>query len=87
MSKDDWKSAADKVQDLDTIIVSTGTTTEAMIPFLSEKKDLTVITNALNVAYQLTKYETSPPSYWVVFCAIVNWTCWGISPRIPWSIW
>lgn len=51
------KAAADMVQDHDTIIVSTGTTTEAMIPFLSEKKDLTVITNALNVAYQLTKYE------------------------------
>ena len=51
------KAAADLVQDHDTIIVSTGTPTEAMIPFLSEKKDLTVITNALNVAYQLTKYE------------------------------
>jgi len=51
------KAAADLVQDDETIIVSTGSTTEAMIPYLSEKKGLTVITNALNVAYQLTKFE------------------------------
>lgn len=51
------KAAADLVQDGETIIVSTGSTTEAMIPYLSEKKGLTVITNALNVAYQLTKFE------------------------------
>lgn len=51
------KAAADLVQDDETIIVSTGSTTEAMIPYLSDKKGLTVITNALNVAYQLTKFE------------------------------
>jgi DeoR/GlpR family transcriptional regulator of sugar metabolism len=51
------KAAANLVQDNDTIIVSTGSTTEAMIPFLSEKVGLTIITNALNVAYQLTRFE------------------------------
>ncbi len=51
------KAAADLVQDNDTIIVSTGSTTEAMIPFLSEKVGLTIITNALNVAFQLTRFE------------------------------
>lgn len=51
------KAAADLVINGDTIIISTGTTTEAMIPFLSEKKDLTVITNALNIAYRLSFYQ------------------------------
>lgn len=51
------KAAADLVKDGETIIISTGTTTEAMIPFLTEKSGLTVITNALNVAYRLTPYE------------------------------
>ena len=51
------KQAADLVKDGETIIISTGSTTEAMVPFLAEKSDLTVITNALNVAYRLTRYE------------------------------
>ena len=51
------KAAADLVSDGETIIVSTGTTTETMIPFLSEKNDLTVITNALNIAYKLSFYQ------------------------------
>ncbi len=48
--------AAKLVQDGDTIIISSGTTTEAMVPFLASKTDLTVITNAINVAYRLTRY-------------------------------
>ena len=51
------KAAAGLVKDGDTIIISTGTTTEAMIPFLADKTNLTVITNALNIAYRLTQYE------------------------------
>ncbi|MDK2980510.1 MAG: DeoR family transcriptional regulator, aga operon transcriptional repressor [Chloroflexota bacterium] len=51
------KAAAELVNDGDTIIISTGTTTEAMIPFLSEKNGLTVITNALNIAYKLSFYQ------------------------------
>lgn len=51
------KAAAELVKDGETIIISTGTTTEAMIPFLADKANLTVITNALNIAYRLTQYE------------------------------
>ncbi len=51
------KAAAGMVKDGETIIISTGTTTEAMIPFLADKTDLTVITNALNIAYRLTQFE------------------------------
>lgn len=45
--------AADLVQDGSTIIITGGTTTAAMIPFLSGKKGVTVITNALNIAHDL----------------------------------
>ncbi len=51
------KAAADMVKDGESIIISTGTTTEAMVPFLCEKKGLTVITNALNIAYRLSQYQ------------------------------
>lgn len=49
-------AAADLVNDHETIIISSGTTTEAMVPFLSGKNGLTVITNAINVAGQLARY-------------------------------
>ena len=48
-------AAADLVLDNETIIITSGTTTEAMVPFLAGKNGLTVITNAVNVASQLTR--------------------------------
>jgi DeoR/GlpR family transcriptional regulator of sugar metabolism len=50
------EAAARLVNDNDTIMITSGTTTEAMIPFLANKKNLTVITNAINNAYHLTQY-------------------------------
>lgn len=47
------EAAAALVRDNSTIIVSGGTTTAAMLPFLDGKTNLTVITNAVNVAYTL----------------------------------
>lgn len=45
--------AADLVRNGSTIIITGGTTTEAMIPHLATKTGLTVITNALNIAQGL----------------------------------
>ena len=45
--------AASLVKDGSTIIITSGTTTEAMLPFLEHKRNLTVITNAITIAYQL----------------------------------
>jgi DeoR/GlpR family transcriptional regulator of sugar metabolism len=49
-------AAADLVNDHETIIITSGTTTEAMVPFLTGKNGLTVITNAINIASQLARY-------------------------------
>ncbi len=43
------KLAASEVEDHDIIFIDAGTTTSTMIPFLSERKHLTVITNSLTV--------------------------------------
>lgn len=50
------RAAADLVSDNDTIMITSGTTTEAMIPFLASKNNLTVITNAVNNAILLSQY-------------------------------
>jgi DeoR/GlpR family transcriptional regulator of sugar metabolism len=50
------EAAAGLVEDGDTILISAGTTTEAMLPFLASKNNLTVITNSIRHAYHLTKY-------------------------------
>ena len=47
-------AAAKLVTDNETIMITSGTTTEAMLPFLSKKNNLTVITSAINVAYKLS---------------------------------
>ncbi len=52
------EAAARLVQDGSTIIITSGSTTEAMIPFLADKKNLTVVTNAVNIAHQLTQYPS-----------------------------
>ncbi len=49
-------AAARLVQDGSTIIVTGGTTTEAMVPCLADKQGLTVITNAINIAGSLAQY-------------------------------
>ncbi len=47
-------AAAQRVADGSTLLISGGTTTEAMVPFLAGKQRLTVLTNALNVANLLS---------------------------------
>lgn len=48
-------TAAAMVADHSTILITGGTTTEAMLGFLTGRKGLTVVTNALNVAMQLSQ--------------------------------
>lgn len=47
------KKAADLVLDTDTIIIDSGSTTAELVRNLPEFQDLTIITNALNIANQL----------------------------------
>jgi DeoR/GlpR family transcriptional regulator of sugar metabolism len=49
------EAAAALVEEGDTILISGGTTTEAMLGFLATRRHLTVVTNALNVATILSK--------------------------------
>lgn len=49
-------AAAELVNDNETIIITSGTTTEAMVPFLTGKNGLTVITNTINIASLLARY-------------------------------
>jgi DeoR/GlpR family transcriptional regulator of sugar metabolism len=48
-------AAAALFGDNETIFLASGTTTEAIIPFLVDKLNLTVITNAINIAQQLIR--------------------------------
>lgn len=50
------KKAADLVNNGETIIIDSGTTTQFLAKNLAEKKNLTVITHALNIAYELAPY-------------------------------
>lgn len=50
------RAAAQHAEDGDTIMLGTGTTTAAMVPYLGDYEKLTVITNALNVALELAQY-------------------------------
>ena len=49
------QAAAVLIPDGATILLTGGTTTEAMLPFLAGRK-LTILTNGLNIAYHLTRY-------------------------------
>jgi len=49
------EAAAKLVEDGDTILITGGTTTDAMLPFLAPKKNLTVITNSISCAYNLSQ--------------------------------
>ena len=46
--------AAEMVNDGDRIILDSGSTTAAMVPYLRNKKNLIVFTNAVNIAYELS---------------------------------
>ena len=50
------QAAAELVQDGETIIITSGSTTGAMLPFLADKQNLTIITNAITIAYDLGQY-------------------------------
>lgn len=47
------QKAAELVVDGDRIILDSGSTTAAMVPYLREKQNIIVLTNALNIAYDL----------------------------------
>ncbi|NOI67043.1 transcriptional repressor AgaR [Vibrio sp. 99-8-1] len=49
--------AASMIQDGEAIILDSGSTIGYMTEYLDRKKDLVVMTNAINTAYQLTAYE------------------------------
>jgi DeoR/GlpR family transcriptional regulator of sugar metabolism len=49
-------AAAALVHDGDTIILTSGSTVMAMLPFLVARQNLTIITNVINVAYRLASY-------------------------------
>lgn len=50
------QAAASRVSSGSTILITGGTTTEAMLPFLAGSERLTVLTNGLNIAYHLARY-------------------------------
>ncbi len=50
-------AAAERIADGSTLLITGGTTTEAMVPFLAGKERLTVLTNALNVANLLSSHR------------------------------
>lgn len=54
------KAAADLIKDHNRIIIDSGRTTAAMIPELSHKRGLVVMTNAINVANRLLSLENEP---------------------------
>lgn len=48
------KAVADLINDGESFILDSGSTTEEVIPYLTTKKNLTVMTNGLNIANQLS---------------------------------
>src|ERR1700712_1720196 len=50
-------AAAERVTDGSTLLITGGTTTEAMVPFLAAKERLTVLTNAMHVANLLSTHR------------------------------
>jgi len=51
------EAAARYVEDGDVVLISGGSTTAEMVPYLSGRRELTVATNALNIASLLTPYQ------------------------------
>jgi len=54
------KAAADLIKDHNRIVIDSGRTTAAMIPELSHKKGLVVMTNAITAASRLLSLENEP---------------------------
>jgi DeoR/GlpR family transcriptional regulator of sugar metabolism len=50
------KAAALRVPESATVLITGGTTTEAMLPHLAGRENLTVLTNGLSIAYHLARY-------------------------------
>jgi DeoR/GlpR family transcriptional regulator of sugar metabolism len=50
------EAAAGLVEDGDTILITGGTTTDSMLPYLAPRGNLTVITNSISCAYSLTQH-------------------------------
>lgn len=51
------RSVANFIIDGDTVFIDGGTTTQFIVPYLANKKNVTVITCGLNVAYELNRLE------------------------------
>ena len=51
------RCAADLIMDGDTVFIDGGTTTQFIVPHLVSKRNVTVITCGLNVAYELNRLE------------------------------
>lgn len=51
------QAAAGLIQNGETVFLDASTTVQHIVPFLADKKDLTVITNSLFLAGELTKYD------------------------------
>lgn len=49
--------AASYVRDGDALILDSGSTTAQIVPWLKPRRDLVVMTNALNIAYELSGYD------------------------------
>ena len=54
------KAASDLIKDHNRIVIDSGRTTAAMIPELSDKKGLVVMTNAIKAASRLLSLENEP---------------------------
>jgi DeoR/GlpR family transcriptional regulator of sugar metabolism len=50
------RAAAQFINDGDTLLITGGTTTAALLPALASRRDVSVVTNALNVAVSLSEY-------------------------------
>ncbi|MDE9431507.1 DeoR family transcriptional regulator [Xenorhabdus bovienii] len=49
--------AAEFVKDGDYLIIDSGSTTAEIVPLLRDRRDLVVMTNALNIAYELAAFD------------------------------
>lgn len=51
------QAAARRVPDGATVLITGGSTTEAMLPYIADRTGLTVLTNGLGIAHQLARYD------------------------------
>ncbi|HEX5690272.1 MAG TPA: DeoR/GlpR family DNA-binding transcription regulator [Roseiflexaceae bacterium] len=60
------RQAAGYIGDGETVIIDSGSTSSAMIPFLAAKRDVTIITNSIDIAAELLPIVDTNPSIRVV---------------------